>query len=128
MDDEVLLRIPTWRAKEKMVDKTGSTPTELVGQNDREAEKAIHLGASVKASAIAKTSHTIDLLEPIPLNPDRNEWRNHRVAEHQRTVRKHFEEPGLADGWLPKTQIESIVKRIDWPRVIVSISNQSTSP
>ena len=55
------------------------------------------------------------MLETITMGPDRNEWRNHRVADHQRTFRKHFEEPGLADGWLPKTQIEGIVKRIASP-------------
>ena len=109
--DEVLVRIPEWLAETKMAYGKGASPTEIVGRVDRETEKAIHLADSVKASAIARTAHSIHLLEANEGDPERNDWLDRRLAQHRRMFQDRYDEPGLADGWLPKSQIERVVRR-----------------
>lgn len=110
-DDELLIRIPEWLAEEKAAYGTGAPPTEIVGRIDQETEKAVHLSESVKASAITKVAHSIHLLEENEGDPDRNPWLDQRLARHRRTFQSRYDEPGLADGWLPKSQIKRAVRR-----------------
>lgn len=110
-EDEVLIRIPAWLAEEKTAFGTGSSPTEIVGRIDRETDKAIRLSDSVAANAIAKGAHLIHHLEREDGNPDRTEWVENRLADHRRTFQARYDKPGLADDWLPKSQIQQVVRR-----------------
>lgn len=110
-EDELLVRIPAWLAEEKAAFGTSAAPTVIVGRMARETEKAIFMEETFEATKLAKVAHSIDLLEPREGDPDRNKWLDRRLAEHRRTWDKRYEEPGLADGWLPKSQILKAVRR-----------------
>lgn len=110
-DEEVLLRIPDWLAEEKAGFVQGSPPTEVVGRIERETEKAILLDDTAGAQSLMKLAHQIHELEQNEDDPDRNDWLDDRLAKHRREFEKREDVPELADGWLPKSQIQCIVRR-----------------
>ncbi len=110
-DDEVLVRIPAWLAEEKAGYTDGAPPTEVVGHIERETEKAILLGDSAAARPLMKLAHRIHELEQNEGDPDRNEWLEDRLAEHRHAFDNREDVPELADEWLPKSQLQCVVRR-----------------
>lgn len=110
-DNEVLLRIPEWLAEEKAGFVEGAPPTVVVGRIERETEKAILLDNSSAARPLMKLAHRIHELEQNEGDSDRNEWLDDRLLEHRREFEKREEVPELADRWLPKSQIQCVVRR-----------------
>lgn len=107
--DEVLVKIPEWLAEEKAGYIEGSPPTELIGRIERETEQAILLGDSAAARPLLKLGHRIHQLERNEGDPDRNDWLDDRLAEHRREFERREDVPTLAEEWLPKSQIESVI-------------------
>lgn len=112
-DDEVLIRIPEWLAEEKAGFVEGAPPTEVVGRIERETEKAILLDEPVSARPLMKLAHRIHELEQNEGDPDRNDWLDDRLAEHRRAFERREDVPELADGWLPKSQLQYVGRRCD---------------
>lgn len=110
-DNEVLVQIPKWLADEKAGFVEGTPPTEVVGRIERETEKAIHLVDTGGARSLMKVAHRIHVLEQNGDDPDRNDWLDDRLAEHRRTFERREDVPELADGWLPKSQLQYVVRR-----------------
>lgn len=110
-DEEVLIRIPEWLAEEKAGYVEGTPPTEVVGSIERETEKAILLSESAAARPLMKLAHRIHELEQNENDPDRTEWLDRRLAEHRRTFERREDVPELADEWLPKSQLQCIIRR-----------------
>lgn len=110
-DDEVLVRIPEWLAKENAGYVEGAPPTEVVGRIERETDQAILLEEPASARSLMKLAHRIHELEQNENDPDRNEWLDDRLAEHRREFDKREDVPELADGWLPKSQLKAVVRR-----------------
>lgn len=106
--DEVLVRIPEWLAEEKAGYVDGAPPTEVVGRIGRETEKAILLDHAASARPLMKLAHRIHELEQ---REDRTEWLDNRLAEHRQAFDDRDGIPTLADGWLPKSQFEQVVRR-----------------
>lgn len=109
-DEEVLLRIPEWLAAEKAGFVDGAPPTEVVGRIEHETEKAVQVGDAAAARPLMKLAHRIHQLERNEGDPDRNDWLNDRLTDHRRAFESRDEVPTLADEWLPKSQIETIVR------------------
>lgn len=109
--DEVLIQIPEWLAEEKVGYVEGTPPTEVVGRIDRETEKAILLEDSAAARPLMKLAHRIHQLEQDEDDPDRNEWLDDRLAEHRQAFERREDVPTLADGWLPKSQLQHVIRR-----------------
>lgn len=110
-DDEVLVRIPEWLAEEKAGYIEGAPPTEVVGRIERETEKAILLDDTAAAQPLMKLAHRIHELEQNEGDPDRNDWLDDRLAEHRRAFEEREDVPELAEGWLPKSQLQCVVRR-----------------
>ena len=108
--DEVLVRIPEWLADEKAGSVDGAPPTEVVGHIGRETEKAIRLDEAASARPLLKLAHRIHELEQ---NGERTEWLDNRLAEHRQAFDDRDGIPTLADGWLPKSQLEQVVRHTD---------------
>lgn len=110
-DDEVLVRIPEWLAEENAGYVEGAPPTEVVGRIERETDQAILLEEPASARSLMKLAHRIHELEQNEDDPDRNDWLDNRLAEHRREFEKREDVPKLADGWLPKSQLQHVVRR-----------------
>jgi hypothetical protein len=110
-DEEVLVQIPEWLAEEKAGYVDGAPPTEVVGRIERETEKAILLGDSAAARPLMKLAHRIHELERTEDDSDRNEWLDDRLAEHRQAFESREDVPELADGWLPKSQLQHVIRR-----------------
>lgn len=91
----------------------GSPPTEVVGRIEQETENAILLDDTAAAKPLMKLAHRIHKLEQNEGAPDRNEWLDERLTEHRQTFEQRDDIPQLADGWLPKSQLQHIVYRPD---------------
>lgn len=109
-EDELLVRIPKWLAEDRAAHGTGAAPTAIVGRMARETEKAVLLEESFEATKLTTIAHSIDRLERDEGAGDRNEWLDRRLAEHRQTWAGRYDEPGLTDGWLPKSQILKAVR------------------
>lgn len=109
--DEVLVQIPEWLAEEKAGYVEGTPPTEVVGRIERETENAILLDDTAAARPLMKLAHRIHELEQNEGDPDRNEWLEDRLTEHRREFEEREDVPELADGWLPKSQLQCVVRR-----------------
>ncbi|MFB6229272.1 MAG: hypothetical protein ABEH88_12110 [Halobacteriales archaeon] len=112
-DDEVLIQIPEWLAEDKAGYVDGAPPTEVVGRIERETEKAILLDDSAAARPLMKLAHRIHELEQNEGDPERNDWLDDRLAEHRQAFESREDVPELADGWLPKSQLQCVVQRRD---------------
>jgi len=109
-EDEVLVQIPEWLAEEKVGYIDGAPPTEVVGRIERETARAILLDEPVGARPLMKLAHRIHELEQNEDDPDRNDWLEDRLAEHRREFQRREDVPELADGWLPKSQLQHVVR------------------
>lgn len=116
-EDEVLIRIPQWLAEEKVSFVDGATPTEFVGRIERETEKAILFGDSASARPLAKLAHRIHHfeqgLENVEDDEDRRAWLERRLQEKRHEFDNRDDVTGLQDEWLPKSQIQLIVQRVE---------------
>lgn len=112
-DDEVLVKIPEWLAEEKAGYVGSAPPTAVVGRIERETEKAILLEESAAARPLMKLAHRIHELEQNEGDPDRDDWLDNRLAEHRRAFEAREDIPELADGWLPKSHLQHVVRRRD---------------
>lgn len=110
-EDEVLIRIPEWLAAEKAGFVDGAPPTEVVGRIARETEKAIQVDDAASARPLRKLAHRIHELERDETDPDRDEWLDERLADHRRAFERREDVPTLADEWLPKSQLQTVVRR-----------------
>lgn len=89
----------------------GAPPTEVVGRIERETEKAILLRDSAAAWPLMKLAHRIHGLEQNEGDSDRDEWLDDCLAEHRRAFERRENVPELADEWLPKSQLQRVVRR-----------------
>jgi len=80
----------------------------VVGRIGRETEKAIPLEDTAPAEPSMNLVHRIHELVQ---NEDRTEWLDNRLAEHRRAFDERDGIPTLADGWLPKSQLEQVLRR-----------------
>lgn len=109
-DDQVLVKMPKWLAEEKAGFVDGAPPTEVIGRIERETGKAILLADSAAARPLMKVAHRIHELEQDE-GADRNEWLDERLADHRQSFEQREDVPVLADEWLPKSQLEIVVRR-----------------
>lgn len=109
--DELLIRIPEWLAEEKVGYIEVAPPTEVVGRIERETEKAILLDDTAAARPLLKLAHRIHELEQKEGDPDRNEWLDDRLAKHRQEFEEREDVAELADGWLPKSQLQCVIRR-----------------
>lgn len=109
--DEVLVQLPEWLAEEKVGYVDGATPTAFVGRIERETEKAIVLADSAAAGPLMKLAHRIHQLEQGTETDDRDEWLEDRLKDHQRAFEEREDVAGLQDEWLPKSQLQQVVRR-----------------
>ena len=110
-DDEVLVKIPEWLAEEKAGFVEGAPPTEVIGRIERETEKAILLGDSAAARPLMKLAHRIHELEQKEDDPDRKTWLNDRLNVHREAFEQREDITTLADEWLPKSQLKTVVRQ-----------------
>ncbi|MEF8772248.1 hypothetical protein [Halodesulfurarchaeum sp.] len=97
-DDEMLVQIPEWLAKEKVGFVDGAPPTKVAGRIERKTEEAIHLGDTGAARPLMKLAHLIHQLEQNEDDPDRYDWLDDRLAKHRRVFKRREDVPELADG------------------------------
>ncbi|MFC7157639.1 hypothetical protein ACFQPA_19615 [Halomarina halobia] len=115
--NELLFRVPEWLAEEKVGFVEGGTPTVFVGRIERETDKAILVVESAAARPLAKLAHRIHHLEEAletlsDADPERRTW----LAQRLETARREFEQredvTGLREGWLPKSQLRTVIRRV----------------
>jgi len=115
-EEEVLLRIPDWLAEEKVGYVDGATPTTFVGRIDRETEKAIRVVDSASARPLLKLANRIHhfkqgIEREKGADKDRREWLEQRLTAKRREFEDRDDIPGLAEEWLPKSQLRNVVQR-----------------
>lgn len=119
-DDELLIQIPEWLADKKAGYVDGATPTGFVVRIERETEKAILFADSASARPLMKIAHRISNLEDRPANGDTagnsRAWLDARLEEHRREFENRDDITGLQDAWLPKSQVERLVRRVGRPQ------------
>lgn len=116
---ELLIHIPEWLADEKIGFIDGATPTGFVGRIDETSEKAIRFTESAAARPLSRLAHRIQSLEnginrlqdEADPDPDRLQWLQRQFNEKRQGLDAREDVPGLADPWLPKSQIEFIGRR-----------------
>jgi hypothetical protein len=107
--DELLVKIPSWLAEEKVGYVEGSAPTEFIGHVEEETADAVKLADAAAARSLMKLAHRIHRLELG--EPDGNDWSQRRLEEHRRRFERREDAETLQDKWLPKSQIEHVVRR-----------------
>ena len=111
--EELLIELPQWLAEEKVGFIEGATPTLFVGHIERETEKAVQFGDAVAARPLMKLAHRIHELEENEGDPERNEWLDERLTEHRAAFDRRADTVGLAEEWLPKSQIQRAIRRVE---------------
>jgi len=111
-DDELLIKIPEWLAEKNTGYVDGAIPTVFIGRVDEETEKAIRVTDSASARSLMKLAHRIHKLEQGEDDPDRNEWLDQQLRERQREFKKRADAVTLSEPWLPKSQLQQIVRRV----------------
>ncbi|MFC6764715.1 hypothetical protein [Natrinema soli] len=118
-DNELLIRLPEWLAEEKIGFVDGKTPTEFVGQIDRQTEQAIHFTNSAVAPSLKRLAHRIQHLEKGIENAGddetRSEWLENQLQEKRHTFDQRTELTGLSEEWIPKSQVQRAVRRKEPP-------------
>lgn len=116
--DEVLVCLPAWLAEEKVGFVEGATPRTFVGRVDEERAKAIRLVDSAAAGPLLKLAHRLHHFEAGiakvgESDADRREWLERRRDQARTEFETRTAVPGLAEEWLPKSQLEQVVRRSD---------------
>ncbi len=108
-DNELLIQLPEWLAEEKIGFVDGKTPTEFVGQIDRQTESAIHFTNSAVAPPLKRLVHRIQHLEKGIENPGDDEtcseWLENQLREERHAFDHRTEITGLSEEWIPKSQV-----------------------
>ncbi|RKD93810.1 hypothetical protein [Halopiger aswanensis] len=116
-DDELFLHLPQWLADEKVdgADGDGDAPTTFVGRLSRETDKAILVEDSAATHALMRLAHGIRSLERglenTGADADRREELEQRLQAKYRQFETREGAVGLADEWVPKSQIRSTIRR-----------------
>lgn len=110
--DEILIRLPKWLAEEATGYVQGAVATTFIGQIEQETGKAIRLANSASATDLLKLAHRIHELEQNE-GADRSEWLDRRLEDHRQKFRRRQGAATLSDEWIPKSQIEVVVRRLD---------------
>lgn len=116
-DGDLFIQLPEWLAEEKIEVTDTATPTVFVGRIARETDDAIRFEGSAAARPLMRLAHRIHSLEHGLANrgaeDDRRDWLESRVRETRREFDDRDGLPGLADEWLPKSQLITAVRRCD---------------
>lgn len=110
-EDELLVQLPEWLAKQKVGYVDGATPIEFVGRIDQETDKAILLKESASARPLMKLAHRIHRLEQSSSDADRANWLKERLSDHRRAFEQREDAVTLQEEWLPKSQVLQAVRR-----------------
>ncbi|WP_254534019.1 hypothetical protein [Natrinema gelatinilyticum] len=115
-EDELLIQLPEWLAEEKVGYVDSGTPIEFVGRIDRESEKAIRLADSAAAPPLMQLAHRIykleEGLENAAADESRHDWLENRLQAKQQEFEQREDVPKLSEEWIPKSQVESAVRRV----------------
>lgn len=106
---ELLIKIPTWLAEEKVGYVEGAVPTEFIGQIDEETAEAIKFTDAAGARSLMKLAHRIHRLEQG--DDDQTDWSQGRLEAHRQRFERREGAATLQDEWVPKSQIEQCVRR-----------------
>jgi hypothetical protein len=113
--EELLIQLPKWLAEKKVESTHRTTPTMLVGCISSETEDAILFESSAAARPLMGLAHKIHSLETgierTENDTDRHEQLADRMRDHEQTFEDRDDLPCLADEWLPKSQLETAVRR-----------------
>ena len=103
-------------ADEKVGYVDGSTPTEFVGRVEHETEDAILLGDGTVVRPLVRLAHRVQNLEEGIANSgddeDRHGWLEGRFEAKQRAFNDHEDMTGLQKGWLSKSQLVHVIRRV----------------
>jgi len=113
--EELFVQLPEWLAEKKVASTTRTTPTLFVGCIADETEDAIRLEASAAARPLMGLAHRMHSLEKgierTADDTDRHERLSERLRDHERKFEDREDLPDLSDEWLPKSQLETAVRR-----------------
>ncbi len=89
----------------------------FVGRIERETDKAILVAESAAARPLMKLAHRIhhleDALETLSdADPERRTWLSHRRETARRAFEQREDVTDLREGWLPKSQLRTVIRRI----------------
>lgn len=116
-EEELVVQLPEWLAEEKVGVTDRGPPTTFVGRLARETEKAILLEASAAARPLMSLAHRIHSLEDglshTDDDHDRRDWLERRLQEKRTAFEDRDDVVGLRDEWLPKSQVELAVRRVE---------------
>ena len=110
-EDELLIQIPEWLAKEKVGFVDGGTPMTFVGRIEQETDKAIHFVDSASARPLMKLAHRIHHLEEGDIDEDRGEWLDNRLVELREEFENRGDATGLSEEWIPKSLLLHVIRR-----------------
>ncbi|MFC4990572.1 hypothetical protein [Saliphagus infecundisoli] len=114
-DDELLIHLPEWLAEQKVGFVDGATPTAFVGRITRDTDDAIRFSDAAAVPPLLKLAHRIHQLEKGINNAgdddSRREWLEDRLADNRESFDQREDAVGLAEEWLPKSQIERAIRR-----------------
>ncbi|MFC4987409.1 hypothetical protein [Saliphagus infecundisoli] len=114
-DDELLVQLPEWLAEQKVGFVDGATPTAFIGRITRDTDDAIQFSDAAAVPPLLKLAHRIHQLEEGIENAgdddSRREWLEDRLADNREPFEQREGVVGLAEEWLPKSQIERAVRR-----------------
>lgn len=116
-EDEVFIQLPEWLVEEKTDDVRGRLATTFVGYISRETEDAVLFEDSSsgrRLMQIALKIHSLENgVENTAVNSDRRKRLNDKLQEDHRRFEEQDNVPYLADEWLPKSQLITIIQRRD---------------
>ena len=107
--DQLFIRIPRWLADQKIGFFDGGTPTDFIGQIDRETDKAVLFTDSMSAQSLFRQAHLIQHMEQRLTelsDADQRSRVESRLEKHREEFTTRPEHPALDEEWLPKSQIE----------------------
>jgi len=114
-DDDVFIQLPEWLVEEKTDGVRGRLPTTFVGYVSRETEDAVLFKHSSPGRRLMQIAHEIHSLENgvenTAVDSDRRKRLNDKLQEEYRRFETQDDVPYLADEWLPKSQLITIIQR-----------------
>ena len=114
-EDDVFIQLPEWLVDEKTDDGRGGLATTFVGYISRETEDAVLFKHSSPGRPLMQIAHKIHSLEHgvenTAVDSDRRNRLNEMLQQEYRRFEKRDDVPYLSDGWLPKSQLITIIRR-----------------
>lgn len=114
-EDDVFIQLPEWLVEAKTDDVGGNPATTFVGYISRETKDVVRFKHSSPGRRLMQIAHKIHSLyhgvENTAVDSDRRNRLKDKLQEEYRRFEERDDDPYLADEWLPKSQLITIVQR-----------------